>query len=118
MLHRPNHRWGPLQLSLRVVRIFLAGTCILAATIGTIDAAAGQSRWRSNQPPQFIVSGLLTRDGNPDQKKLFHAVVLARTEDEATKQFAIAVRQNFPGFSINTTLATRVPVTSTCEIDT
>lgn len=64
-----------------------------------------------------MVSGLLVQKEGAGTKKLYHALVLAATEAEAEAKFAEAVKQYYPGFSLNTSLATRVPALGKCEID-
>lgn len=92
--------------------------CVCAlATMFSTGAVNAEPAWKPKQPPQYMVSGLLVQQGEAGTKKLYHVLVLAATEAEAEAKFAEAVKQNFPGFALNTVVATRVPAMGKCEID-
>jgi hypothetical protein len=83
---------------------------ILAAALMPTMASADGYGWAIAQPPkkEFLVSGVLKKDSGEITIRLFHSLEVARSEDEALGSFTRTVLDNYPGYSVLTTLVTPV----------
>jgi len=71
----------------------------------------------ASQKREFIVSGVLRKSSTDISIRLVHSLVVAGYADEAQGKFTRQVLNDFPGYSLATTLVTEtVPVNSVSEV--
>ncbi|MCY1554939.1 hypothetical protein D9M68_915530 [compost metagenome] len=71
--------------------------------------------WSIRQPTRFVVSGVLQKNGEQSIIKPVHAIEIAESEDMAVRKFADSLAREFKGYTLISTLATRIPAVGVCE---
>ncbi|MBA9846814.1 hypothetical protein [Ralstonia pickettii] len=92
----------------------MAAFAVHAQSVGGRGADLG---WYVSQPMQFVVSGVLLKDGSTTEIRPTHGIYVARSQTEAIDFFSAKMRDENPGYHLVTALASPVPVTGTCRLD-
>ena len=85
-------------------------TVMLAVSLTPIASSADGLGWADlkSSKKEFMVSGVLKKDSDEITIRLFHSLEIARSADEALGSFTRTVLNNYPGYSVLTTLVTPV----------
>lgn len=94
---------------------FLIATAVFAVSGPASAGPGGRAGWHVNQPPRFMVSAVMKKDGTADVIKPVHGIVMAADEGAAVSAFSKSARQAYPGYTIISTLADPVPMVGFCE---
>ncbi|KAA0178817.1 hypothetical protein FX016_23075 [Cupriavidus gilardii] len=77
-------------------------------------ARAGELGWKVRQPTRFVVSAVLVKNDNHEVIKPVHGIVTAGNESDALVIYMKRVTAAYAGYSLVSTLASRVPEVGEC----
>jgi len=95
----------------------------LIALLGSVPLAASADQAFQNQvysapksKQTFIVSAILSRNGQPGTIRLVNAVNQGYSKDEVLGKAVKAIQDEYPNYSVTTTLVTEMPAQSDCQV--